>query len=299
MNILKGDKMENKIRYSDLVRDLPLSEKIRRSRAVIKKAVEKSTHPLIINFSGGKDSLVCLSLCKSVTRKVEACYCDGGIDLPLTKPYVIQTCKDLGIKLHIPTVGVDLVPHRPNSKLSNCQTLVDYIRHYGYFPTAGKRWCSIWIKQRVIKAYFRKIYGRDILYKVNGVRMFESKTRLWKYGDQKHFKKYSLDGTPFFRKDGEAAPHICVYPIVEWTDENVTEYLNMMGIKIHGGYKEAGVSGCKWCPVHPLEVYRALMTKYPTMYDEFIKLENEINRPAIQGKLWLRDLKKELYPNRK
>jgi hypothetical protein len=37
------------------------------------------------------------------------------------------------------------------------------------------------------------------------------------------------------------------------------------------------------------------MQKYPDIYDEFIEMENRINKPAIEGKYWLRDLKKELF----
>jgi 3'-phosphoadenosine 5'-phosphosulfate sulfotransferase (PAPS reductase)/FAD synthetase len=206
--------------------------------------------------------------------------------------------KKFNVKLVVPKSGEVKISH--DTLPETCQTFQDFVLHYGYFPTSGNRWCSIWCKQRVMKAYWRTRFNKHIvLYKLNGVRMFESKTRLWKYGNPKHYKRFSVDGSYFLRYDNEHHPCILVYPIIEWTTEDVLEFLKQNNVVLHGGYKVFGVSGCKWCPVHDRETFKKIMQKYPDIYDDFIEMENKINRPAIQGKFWLRDLKKELSKKRK
>lgn len=285
------------MKWSEKVKDLSLEEKVKRSVGVLKKVVEKKDKdlPLIVNFSGGKDSVTCLLLARKVTDNVEAFYIDGGFDLPDTLPYIKEQCKKYDLKLNVARAGVDLAAHRKGGPIEHCQKIEDYVRHYRYWPTSGCRWCSIWLKQRVMKSYWRKKYGKDrVLYKINGVRMFESKVRLWKYGDEKHFEKYSADGTPFLRYDNEHKPTITVLPIVEWTDRDVKEFLKQEQVEIHSGYKKYGFSGCKWCPVHKRENYVKALKQDINLYDDFIQLENEIGKPAGPKGEYLSDIKKEV-----
>lgn len=289
-------------KWSDKVKNLSLEEKIKRSRELLEKVVKMKDNdlPLIINFSGGKDSVTCLLLARMVTDNVVAFYVDGGFDLPDTLPYIEKQCKRFNIKLEVARAGVDFVSHREDGPLTECQKFEDYVTHYGYFPTSGCRWCSIWLKQRVMKSFWRKKFGKDrVLYKINGVRMFESKVRLWKYGDEKHFTKYSVDGTPYLRYDNEHKPCITVLPIVEWTDEDVVEFLKREKVEIHAGYKKYGFSGCKWCPVHKRENYVKALEIDINLYDDIIKLEAEIGRPAGPDGEFLSDIKKEVIRKQK
>jgi 3'-phosphoadenosine 5'-phosphosulfate sulfotransferase (PAPS reductase)/FAD synthetase len=287
----------DKKKWSERVENLPLGEKIERSKEVIKEVMKKKDKdtPLIVNFSGGKDSVACLLLVKMVTDDVVAFYVDGGFDLPDTLPYVKSQSKKFGVKLEVARAGVDLVAHRKNGPISHCQLLEDYVKHYEYFPTSGCRWCSIWLKQRVMKAFWRKRFDRSrVLYKINGVRMFESSVRKWKYGDEKHFQKYSVDGTPYLRYDNEHKPCITVLPIVEWTDKDVKNFLKQEGVTIHKGYKKYGFSGCKWCPVHKRENYVKALNIDINLYNDFIELEETTGKPCGPNEEYLRDIKKEV-----
>lgn len=285
------------MKWSEKVESLQHKEKVERSLKVLREVVAKKDKeiPLIVNFSGGKDSVTCLLLAKKVTDNVVAFYVDGGFDLPDTLPYVKKQAKKYGVKLEVARAGVDKVAHRENGPISHCQKLEDYVLHYGYFPTAGSRWCSIWLKQRVMKSFWRKKHDKSkVLYKINGVRMFESSVRKWKYGDEKHFVKYSVDGTPYLRYDNEHKPCITVLPIVEWTGEDVSQFLKNENVEIHKGYKKYGFSGCKWCPVHKrCDIVKALNVDI-CLYDDIIELENKIGKPAGSKGEYLSDIKKEV-----
>jgi 3'-phosphoadenosine 5'-phosphosulfate sulfotransferase (PAPS reductase)/FAD synthetase len=290
------------MKWSDKVKDLTFDEKLKRSLKVLRSVAKKKDKktPLIVNYSGGKDSTACLLLAKEVTDDVVAFYVDGGFELAETLVHIKKECKRHKVKLEVARAGVDKVSHRAGGSLDGCQNFFDYVRHYGYFPTAGRRWCSTWVKQRVMKAYWRKRFDKDVvLYKVNGVRMFESNVRLWKYGDQKHFSKYSVDGTPYLRYDAEHRPAITVLPIVEWTTDDVIEYLRRKKVKIHQGYKKYGFSGCRWCPVHRKEDYIRALRININLYDDFIELEKEIGKPAGANGEWLADYKKEVLNEKK
>jgi len=273
----------------------PLATKVEEATRLLGAVVDSraSDAPLIINFSGGRDSLVCLHLAMRVTRDVACCYADGGFELPQTVKYVRERCEEFDVSLHVPVAGEVQIPHR--TLPADMQTLGDFVRFYGCWPTKGKRWCSTWFKQRLMKAYWRTLYSKDVvLYKVNGVRMFESATRLWKYGDPAHYTRHIVGGNRFLRYDAEHRPCILVYPILEWTDQDVQQYLEDNKVAVHDGYKLYGVSGCKWCPVHPPEVYAKILWDYPAMYDDIREIEDAVLRPAVAGGVWLKDIQRRV-----
>ena len=275
----------------------PLEKKEKISIALLKHVLElkQSDIPLIVNFSGGKDSLCCLSLALKVTDNVECCYADGGFELPETLPYIKKRCDEFGVKLHIAKAGEVNIAHRKNGSIAHCQTFKDFVLHYGYFPTAGTRWCSIWLKQRVMKAYWRQFYdNKTPLYKLNGVRMFESPVRLWKYGKYKHYKKHVVNGNKYIRYDREHNPCRLVYPILDWNNDDVIDYLSKENIAIHNGYKIFGVSGCKWCPVHKYETFKKILSIHPNIYDDIIELEEKTGKPSVENEYFLKDIKKEV-----
>jgi len=288
--------MKIKKKYQRLY-NMSLEKKEKIGLDLLKQVIEekRSDLPLIINFSGGKDSLICLSMAMKVYDNVECCYADGGFELPETLPYIKKRCKEFGVKLHVAKAGEVTISHRIPGPLAGCQTLKDFILNYEYWPVAGNRWCSIWLKQRVMKAYWRQFYdNKTILYKVVGVRMFESPVRLWKYGDPKHYKRLGVNGNKYIKYDREHHPCRLVYPILDFTDKNVEDYLKKENIEVHTGYKVFGVSGCKYCPVHTVDVYEKILSVYPNIYDDIIELEEKIGKPAAENKYFIKDIKERV-----
>jgi phosphoadenosine phosphosulfate reductase len=254
-------------------------------RGCIPEAYLQGDRPLIVNFSGGKDSLVCLLLALKVTDNVECMYMDAGFELPSTLPYVRERCKEFGLRLHVSHPERDRVKHRtiPDQVVN----LVDYIRYYGYFPSKANRWCSIWCKQRPGRVYIRKVWGKEPLYKLVGVRQFDSAHRAVVYGPR-GAAKY---GGRYSRPDNEMIGCTLVYPILDWTTPEIWLYLMRNGIEMHEGYKLFGVSGCKWCPVHKPHTVAKIARALPGIYDDLLEAEHDIGKPAWQHeRVWLKDV---------
>jgi len=131
---------------------MTLRGKIQQSLRLLTTASQQSS-PLLINFSGGKDSLTCLLLALEVTDDVEAFYMDSGQDLPFTLDYVRKRCVEFGIPLHVSHPARDRIQHKTIPQ--DVCLLPDYIHWWGYFPTSAKRYCSIWLKHRPGRIYCR------------------------------------------------------------------------------------------------------------------------------------------------
>jgi 3'-phosphoadenosine 5'-phosphosulfate sulfotransferase (PAPS reductase)/FAD synthetase len=258
---------------------------------VLERAIPKDyyeNYPLMVNFSGGKDSLTCLTLALDLTDNVECLFFGAGFELPNTLPFVKERCKEYGIRLHVSDPLTHKVRHRPDGPLVGCHNLTDYIKHYGYFPTAGRRWCSIWCKQRPARVMIRENWGKAPLRKLVGVRAKESVHRKYVYGSKKAQAKY---GGKYVRPDNECTGNFLVYPILDWSTPQVFEFLKERKVEIHEGYKLFGVSGCKWCPVHKPETVAKISEVYPGLYDDLLEAEAEIGKPAwIHKGVWLRDV---------
>jgi len=262
--------------------------KVRTAKGVLEKAVGLSELPLIVNFSGGRDSLTCLILALSVSDDVECLFMDSGQELPQTVPYVEKRCQEFGITLNVSHPQRNPAPHRKIPQ--HVQLLPDYVKHYGYFPPTNHRYCSIWLKQRPGRQYLRKKFGRGTICKVVGVRKSESSVRMYKYGSRATIRKY---GGYEIRPDNEHRGAFLVYPILDWTRKDVTRFLELNHVEIHEGYKLFGMSGCKWCPIARPENVRKISEVCPHLYDDLLEAEAAIDKPAwLQKRIWLRDVVK-------
>lgn len=81
---------------------MSFENKLRRSRALVREVSRRSGElPLIVNFSGGKDSMACLLLAQEASDRIECMYFDSGFELPMTLRYVRARAKELGIPLNV------------------------------------------------------------------------------------------------------------------------------------------------------------------------------------------------------
>jgi len=249
-----------------------MKSKILEAKQVIQDVLKKSEHPLIVNFSGGKDSCALLLLALEVTKDVECIYMKSGIDLPGSVDFVEEQCKQFNVPLHL------------TDPVRDYQGDFDFwVKKFGYFPAISYTWCSSRLKMRPARAYLRKIYGLDALYKLTGVRRAESSRR-----------KRIYKGKGFIEKDYEHSGSFMVHPLLNWTDQDVLDYLKEKNFTINKNYKPFGVSGCYYCPFYQVSIYQKIMEVYPNIYDHIINLENEIEKPSVNGNRYLRDIKKEV-----
>ena len=256
-----------------------LSAKINKSTSIIKKATEKTSQPLIVNFSGGKDSYALLDLVQQVTSNFICFYMVSGIDLKESLRHVEEVCQEVDVRL--------LVSHPQD--YATCWSVrkngfFERLERFGYWPTVKFQWCSVYLKIRPARQVLRRFFGRQRICKLNGVRRKESSRRMHIY------RRMTEQG--YMRPDPEQPEAVMVFPILEWTNKDVKDYIQLRDIKQKQSplYKRFGISGCIYCPFYQPKIYKRIAREDPNIYDRFIEYERKLGKPAVIGQVWLRDL---------
>ena len=133
-----------------------LEKKVEQSIKLL-RSIPQDKGDVILAYSGGKDSDVCLELCKMAGIPFRAVYHSTTIDPP-------------GTIKHVQDNNVSIT--RPN------KTFFALMRENG-FPSRYKRWCC-----RLLKEF----YDGDII--VQGIRASESKKRAKKYKEPEQCRVY-------------------------------------------------------------------------------------------------------------
>ena len=133
-----------------------LKKKVEQSIKLL-RSIPQDKGKIILAYSGGKDSDVCLELCKMAGIPFRAVYHSTTIDPPGTIKH---------------TQGNNVSITRPN------KTFFALMRENG-FPSRYKRWCC-----RLLKEF----YDGDII--VQGIRASESKKRAKKYKEPEQCRVY-------------------------------------------------------------------------------------------------------------
>lgn len=259
-----------------------LQFKIREATTVVQNAIKRSGDtPIVINFSGGKDSLTLLDLVRKHTTNFVCCYAVSGIDFQESIDFAKKVCKDMGYELLIST---------PEMYKGG---FFERLAQFRKFPTTRETWCSRDLKFRAESRLLRKLFGKKSFYKLNGVRRFESSRR-----NAMHISTKRLG---FIIEDYLVSSDYMVFPILNWTNENVRDYLKLNEVSIPKNplYEKYSISGCWYCPFYQPSIYKQIMAMHPTLYDEIIKWEAELNIPAVEGFHWLRDIKAEVLAESK
>ena len=237
----------------------------------MKEILYLTEKPIVVNFSGGKDSMSMLGLVLEITENVIPFYMKTGIDFPEAVDFARESASKL---------GKELVISEPSDHLGG---FFDRIVHFG-FPNLQATWCNRDLKVRPQMKVLNREFGRGVYYKMVGVRKYESSRR----------KKMHRANRPIV-EDYNTGRDFLVYPILQWTSRDVARYLREKGLPTSGLYKKYGVSGCYWCPYYQASIYRAVLKDFPHLYDEFIEWEERLDKPSVNGHIWLRDLARENY----
>lgn len=253
--------------------DFFLSQRLEESRALVKKVVEKADKPLIIQFSGGKDSMALIGLVREITDKFLCCYMITGIEFPKAIEFAGNMARELGVGILFTDPSV--------YKGGFFDRLAKFKRFPGIPPNFP--WCVRDLKLRPQRIVLETNFGKGTFYKLNGVRKYESYRR-----------RYIYDDNTFIQPDYEHRGSYMVFPLLRWTDDDVLNYLKMAGLPTSELYKQYGVSGCYWCPFYQADIYRTILLHLPNLYDEFIEWEEKLGQPSVIGQIYLRDLKKEV-----
>lgn len=211
-----------------------------------------------------------VGLVKEVTDNFVCSFMATDIDFPEAVAFAKSSADELGVTLLI---------SKPTDHLGG---FFERLAKFRRWPMVHTTWCNRDLKIRPQKKMLTRELGKGKLYKLVGVRRYESARRrgIYEYGG-------------FIRPDNQVGGDSNVYPILHWTDDDVLNYLARVGMPISGLYKKYGVSGCYWCPFYQVEIYLRILSDNPNLYDEFIKWEEELG-PSVIGNIYLRDLKAQL-----
>lgn len=264
------------------VENFSLRSALSKTRGIISYVDSLTDKPLIVNFSGGKDSSAMILSALEVTDDVEAIYMHSGYSLPGVIDFVKEQAEKLGVKLHI---------SEPDSTLS------DLVRWWGYFPTTLYPFCSKYLKVLPSYRYLKEIYGEPI-YRLVGVRQPESSRRksIYQLDDRDSKWNPTISNEYNIVRDSTVYKNFMVYPILHWTDDNVKQYLKDKSVKIEKNYESFGVSDCGYCPFYQTSIFKKIFRVYPELpiLNEVIELEEELGKPSVAGNLFLKDIKKQV-----
>ena len=154
-------------------------------------------------------------------------------------PGTIKHCKDNGVEVLMPK-----------------KNFITILEENG-FPTRRSRFCC-----RYLKEY--KVLDKAIM----GVRKAESTKRAKRYSEPTECRFY-----------GSKKEHVnAIYPILDWTDQDVVDFIVERGIKVHDlYYREDGTIdpkrslGCMCCPLASINKRREQFKKYPNMVKVYIR----------------------------
>jgi phosphoadenosine phosphosulfate reductase len=212
------------------------------------RAILTGSDPYVL-FSGGKDSLVSLHMCKRAAidagSELKAVYVDTTASIPDNMKYVRSTCKKLKIDLEV---------LRPNPGYFSL------VEKWG-FPTIRRRWCCYHLKIKPMKDYFLSQSESRVV--VDGIRADESPKRgqFPKVGFHRHFK----------------CP--CYHIIFNWTKKDTMQYISRHRLRLNPLYSKGffRASEC-WCPVYKtVNQFVSLKKHYPEFFNKLVVLESKLN----------------------
>ena len=214
--------------------------------------------PFYVCYSGGKDSDCIRILCELAGIKYDLVCSWTGIDAPETWKY-IHTIPNLQIEM---------------PKKSMFQMIVEK----GMPPTRLVRYCCAELKE----------HGGEGRFTMTGVRWAESVKRAKNRGVLETFTKKKAEKVILNNDNAETRKvmDICMSqhkrvlnPIVDWTDEDVWEFLHSQGCEgnplYQCGYKRIGCIGCPNANTHQrehdFERYPGFKRMYLSAFDKMLK----------------------------
>lgn len=234
--------------------------------------------PLIITYSGGKDSDVLLDIARNCLKpdEFEVVNSHTSVDAPETVYHIRDVFKE------VTGGGTKCTVHIPKDKDGKQITMWNLIPKKKMPPTRLVRYCCATLKEtstpnricavgvRASESTGRK--GRDIF----ATRGATKKDAYYSLEHSKEVFEESKELDPIWDctliKQMRENKNIIVNPIYEWTDSDIWEYIRENNIKYNPlynrGYKRVGCIGC------PMASYKEInkeFEEYPKIKDAYIR----------------------------
>jgi len=198
---------------------------------------------VVVNFSGGKDSLVALDLATRIFPPGEA----KIVFIEITGNSAECNTKYVRRIHEKHYADYELVYIRPPMDFFELMVRAG-------IPNPRTRWCMN--KYKI--AYLRKISPP---FHVIGVKRADSRRRAQIY--TKHIQKLKYGGTGIF-------------PVLNWTTQDVYDYIKRYGLELSPCYKKYGSSGnCVFCPFAPRKT-ASLVLRDPYWREKILGALNQI-----------------------
>lgn len=206
-----------------------------------------------LGFSGGKDSQVVYDLCKRSGISFKA-YFNHTFESPETLRFIRE---------HYP----DVIWRRDYK-----YGFIENIKIHGILPTVQKAFCCDNYKHN--PKYVDKC-------SIVGVRRQESSKRASRttisFKNKTTKKKMSVEVSEYFKENCQStgtASVIQLLPIVDWTKDNVWDYIHSHQLPVNPEYEHSERVGCIVCPKANFTSNYKSLIKYPKLINAFISARN-------------------------
>ena len=231
--------------------------------------------PLLVCYSGGKDSDVLVELARRSGIRFEVVHSHTTADSPVTVRYTRQRLAEFA------SYGIPVSVHYPTQDGKRV-SMWSLISQQTMPPTRKARYCCEVLKEAV---------GKDRCV-ATGVRWSESVRRQLSRGIFEAFAK-SPDDRVIVTTDvadmggvllhAQQRKRVTVNPIIDWTDEDVWEYLHYINVPSNPEYQNGFTRvGCIGCPMAhrsrrwEFEKYPAYRTLYVDAFQRMLDRHPEI-----------------------
>jgi phosphoadenosine phosphosulfate reductase len=229
--------VRRKATLEDLMKSNELWIRSRISRGVRNVAImsEKTRLPVVVSYSGGKDSLVALHLVLRAGIEPVMLFNDTGLELPETVKNVNEVSEIYGLRLINASAG---------------DKFWDAVRVFGP-PGKDYRWCCKVIKLVPISRAYKNNFRGNVL-SVVGQRAFESIDR-------------SLSGSVW--RNRWLPEVLSMSPVQDWDQISVWSYIYANKLPVNPLYFEGFERlGCYLCPAANVAEYYEVRRKYPDLW---------------------------------